>query len=193
MQPDIALQYDSGSGNGPFGLGWNISLPHISQKTDKGLPQYWDGVDDRVDSDVFTMAGAEDPVPLVKTSANEALGNPSVDAVAYDESPVADYRVRKYAPRIEGAFLRIERWQNTIDPGDIFWRVINTQNITTIFGNGKNTRISDPNTTEEGLRIFSWLVAEQYDSHGNAMTFHYAEENSVNVPVTDACELNRSK
>ena len=193
MQPDIALQYDSGSGNGPFGLGWNISLPHISRKTDKGLPQYRDGVDDRDDSDVFTMADAEDLVPLVKTGANEASGNPSVDADAFDESPVGEYRVRKYAPRIEGGFLRIERWQNKVDPGDIFWRVINTQNVTTVFGNSKNSRIQDPNAAEAGLRIFSWLVAERYDSHGNAMTFNYAEENSVNVRVTDACELNRSK
>src|SRR5215475_11031071 len=57
--PQLTLSYDSGAGNGPFGLGWNLSLPAITRKTDKGLPQYID-VDD---SDVFILSGAEDLVP----------------------------------------------------------------------------------------------------------------------------------
>ena len=40
--PQLALSYDSGSGNGAFGLGWSIGLPSISRKTDKGLPSYQD-------------------------------------------------------------------------------------------------------------------------------------------------------
>ena len=38
--PQLSLSYDSGSGNGPFGFGWSLSLPSITRKTDKGLPQY---------------------------------------------------------------------------------------------------------------------------------------------------------
>ena len=41
--PQLALSYDSGAGNGPFGFGWHLSLPAISRRTDKGLPQYDDG------------------------------------------------------------------------------------------------------------------------------------------------------
>src|SRR5215471_21778792 len=67
--PQLALSYDSGAGNGPFGLGWNLSLPAITRKTDKGLPQY----DDSEESDVFILSGAEDLVPAFKTDAN---GNP---------------------------------------------------------------------------------------------------------------------
>ncbi len=37
--PQISLAYDSGAGNGPFGFGWSLSLPSITRKTDKGLPQ----------------------------------------------------------------------------------------------------------------------------------------------------------
>ena len=47
--PQLSLAYDSGAGNGPFGLGWNLSLPSITRKTDKGLPKY----QDEVESDVF--------------------------------------------------------------------------------------------------------------------------------------------
>src|SRR5262245_40091233 len=59
FRPQLALTYDSGAGNGPFGLGWSLSLPVITRKTDKGLPQYID-IDD---SDVFILSGAEDLVP----------------------------------------------------------------------------------------------------------------------------------
>jgi hypothetical protein len=46
--PQLALSYDSGAGNGLFGFGWNLSLPSITRKTDKGLPQYRDGEDSDV-------------------------------------------------------------------------------------------------------------------------------------------------
>src|SRR5436309_6673212 len=47
--PQLALSYDSGAGNGPFGWGWGLSLPSITRKTDKGLPTYQDADE----SDVF--------------------------------------------------------------------------------------------------------------------------------------------
>ena len=37
FDPQLSLSYDSGAGNGPFGLGWSLSLPTITKKTDKGL------------------------------------------------------------------------------------------------------------------------------------------------------------
>src|ERR1700710_893139 len=42
FSPQLSLTYDSGAGNGPFGLGWNLSLPSIGRKTDRGLPKYED-------------------------------------------------------------------------------------------------------------------------------------------------------
>src|SRR4249920_887769 len=59
--PQLSLSYDSGSGNGPFGFGWALSLPSITRKTDRGLPQYRDGEE----SDVFLLSGAEDLVPVL--------------------------------------------------------------------------------------------------------------------------------
>ena len=32
--PQLVLTYDSGAGNGAFGLGWSLSLPAITRKTD---------------------------------------------------------------------------------------------------------------------------------------------------------------
>ncbi|MDJ0675856.1 MAG: SpvB/TcaC N-terminal domain-containing protein [Calothrix sp. MO_167.B42] len=37
----LSLDYDSGAGNGIFVLDWNLSLPSITRKTDKGLTRYW--------------------------------------------------------------------------------------------------------------------------------------------------------
>src|SRR5678815_5610656 len=37
--PAVGLAYDSGHGNGPFGIGFALSVPAITRKTDKGLPR----------------------------------------------------------------------------------------------------------------------------------------------------------
>ncbi|MEV4643246.1 SpvB/TcaC N-terminal domain-containing protein [Actinoplanes sp. NPDC049548] len=34
--PNLALSYGFGSGNGPFGLGWHLSMPSITRRTEKG-------------------------------------------------------------------------------------------------------------------------------------------------------------
>src|SRR5437667_1827469 len=64
--PQLSLSYDSGAGNGPFGFGWNLSLPSITRKTDKGLPKYRDAEE----SDVFILSGAEDLVPVYRQDAD---------------------------------------------------------------------------------------------------------------------------
>jgi hypothetical protein len=43
FSPQLALSYNSGGGNSPFGLGWDMGVPSISRKTDKRLPTYRDG------------------------------------------------------------------------------------------------------------------------------------------------------
>ncbi len=42
FRPSIALSYNSGSGNGIFGLGWNAEPPSITRKTEKKLSEYND-------------------------------------------------------------------------------------------------------------------------------------------------------
>ena len=37
--PQLSLSYDSGAGKGPFGWGWSLSIPSVTRKTDKGLPE----------------------------------------------------------------------------------------------------------------------------------------------------------
>lgn len=40
---------------------WNLWLPSITRKTDKGLPRYWDDQE----SDGVILSGAEDVVPIL--------------------------------------------------------------------------------------------------------------------------------
>ena len=185
--PQLSLSYDSGAGNGPFGLGWNLPLPAITRKTDKGLPQY----DDAEESDVFILSGAEDLVPAFKTGANGNLllaqGKPVID----DEPRAvagAVFRVRRYRPRIEGLFARIERWTNTTN-GEVHWRSISKDNVTTLYGRTENARIFDQ---ADKSRLFSWLICESYDDKGNAILYEYKSEDSVKVDISQVNEKNRT-
>jgi Salmonella virulence plasmid 65kDa B protein/Insecticide toxin TcdB middle/N-terminal region/Insecticide toxin TcdB middle/C-terminal region/FG-GAP-like repeat len=167
----LSISYDSGAGNGIFGLGWNLALPSITRKTDKGLPRYWDSKD----FDVFILSGAEDLVPVLKD------GN--VDELVRD-----GYQVRRYRPRVEGLFARIERWTK-VDTGEMHWRSITKDNITTLYGQTTESRIADPTAPNH---IFSWLICESYDDKGNTIRYQYKAENSDGVSLAHAHEHNRT-
>lgn len=179
--PQLSLSYDSGSGNGPFGMGWNLSLPSIIRKTDKGLPKY----QDEIESDVFILSGAEDLVPvLVKDGDNWIL-----ERVDNGQIRNVEYRIKRYRPRIEGLFARIERWTNIKDSNEIIWRSISKDNITTWYGITENSRIQYKEN--EFTKIFSWLICESYDDKGNAIIYDY-EKDPENINKGSLNEYNRA-
>jgi Salmonella virulence plasmid 65kDa B protein/Insecticide toxin TcdB middle/N-terminal region/Insecticide toxin TcdB middle/C-terminal region len=98
------------------------------------------------------------------------------------------YSVRRYRPRIEGLFARIERWTNKNNPEDSFWRSISKDNITTWYGKTEESRIANP---ADASQIFSWLICQSYDDKGNAIVYEYAAENSDNVNLAQPQESNR--
>ncbi len=175
--PQLSLSYDSGSGNGPFGLGWNLSLPTITRKTDKGLPRY----EDATDSDTFILSGAEDLVPVLKQDGGG-------DWVR-DEFDREGYRIVRYRPRTEWLFARIERWTRQTD-GETYWRSISRDNVTTCYGKSVNSRIADP---ADSSRVFSWLISESFDDKGNAITYEYVAENSSNISSELQFEARRTE
>lgn len=182
--PQLTLSYDSGAGNGAFGFGWTASPPSITRKTDKGLPQYRDADD----SDVFVLAGAEDLVPELRQDADggwacDASGRPVVH-----EDEVEGYRVRRYRPRIEGLFARIERWTRIGAPDDVHWRSISQDDVLSVYGLDGTSRIADP--VSPG-RIFTWLICETRDDKGNAVLYGYKPEDGDGVDLSRAHERNR--
>jgi len=184
--PQLSLSYDSGSGNGPFGVGWTLSLPAITRKTDKGLPRYLDSND----SDVFLLASYEDLVPTFKKDQNDTWIGDTSGNIVFDEFKRGGYKVRRYRPRVEGLFALIERWTNEVQHGDCFWRLISKDNTTTWYGKTSQARISDP---EDDTKIFSWLISETYDDKGNVIAYEYEPENDRNINLTLPSEQNRKR
>jgi hypothetical protein len=184
LSPNLSLVYDSGNSNGPFGLGWRLSPDSITRKTDAGLPKY----QDLVDSDVFLMSDAEDLVPIFQRERGNIVMDQETERPAIREEFRQGYTIRRYSPRVEGSYLRIERWINTAD-GSIHWRTITPNNVTALYGTTENSKIYNPNDPSQ---VFSWLLAETYDTRGNAMIFQYKSENSQNVPLSSANERNRT-
>ncbi|MEW8508359.1 MAG: SpvB/TcaC N-terminal domain-containing protein [Candidatus Thiodiazotropha sp.] len=171
--PELALSYDSGAGNGPFGLGWSLNLPSITRKTDKGLPRYLDAEQ----SDVFLLSNAEDLVPVLNPDGSRFE----------DGSSFADYTIHRYRPRVEGLFARIERWTRKVD-GDVHWRSLSKDNTLTIYGKDSTSRIADP---QDPGRVFSWLVCESRDDKGNGILYDYKAEDGAGVDSSDVHERNR--
>jgi len=148
--PTLALQYSSGNGNGVFGLGWDLSIPRVTRKTEKGLPKY-DG------TDVFVMSGAEDLVPCLEKVVDPITGQDSWRV----RQPVvtATHTIYRYRPRTEGLFARIERWVNNTN-GDEHWRTITKDNNTSVYGASPDCCIADPS---DGRRVYQWLLEETFD------------------------------
>jgi RHS repeat-associated protein len=186
--PTVALTYDSGAGNGAFGLGWSLGIPAITRKTSKGLPLYQDAVN----SDVFMLSGAEDLVPLLDKVVDPVGAITWTARSSTRQIGAYTFAVDAYRPRVEAGFARIERWTDT-GSGQVHWRTITTDNVTSLYGlsgpaadsvyglgaQDANSRIADP---ADGSQIFSWLVDLSFDSRGNAIRYLYKTEDASNVP-----------
>ncbi|MET1161991.1 MAG: SpvB/TcaC N-terminal domain-containing protein, partial [Pseudoxanthomonas sp.] len=169
--PELSLSYDSGAGNGPFGFGWSLALPAIVRKTDKGLPRYCDAVV----PDEFILSGAEDLVPaLVRDDDGMWIPDTAPERMVDGQT----YRIRRYRPRIEGLFARIECWTNAGDAADVFWRSISKDNITSWYGRTAQSRIADPG---DPSRIFSWLICQSHDDKGKVIVYNYKAEDSARI------------
>jgi RHS repeat-associated protein len=153
MSPKLALEYSTGYGNGPFGLGWQLAVPAITVKTEGGIPRY------RGD-DVFVLSGAEDLVQVGETASG---------------SGAARVVRRQYRPRTEGGFALIER---VTRQGVDHWEAISRDGILSRFGVSAAERVADPG---DPSRVASWLLAESEDSNGNRIVYEYAPEDEAGL------------
>lgn len=168
--PQLGLSYDSGLGNGPFGLGWALSAPMITRKTQRGVPRY-------TDEDTFVLAGAEDLVPAAESAGPDVTWGGHT------------YHRTRFTPQLESAYARIERWENPAEPADSIWRVVSSSNVTSWFGLDDRARVSDP---DEPGHVFQWLLSVIHDDKGNVSTYEYLPEDSNGVDESDPHERHRT-
>jgi RHS repeat-associated protein len=146
FQPQLNLVYSTGNGNGPFGLGWSLSIPGISRKTSRGIPRYAD------ESDTFLLSGAEDLVPITGTPGTT-----------------------RYRPRTEGLFARIEHrrdpqtdhWEVRSKDGLV------SRYGTPLSIRGDPAVVANP---ENRSQIFNWKLSETKDSFGNTIRYDYERQ-----------------
>lgn len=177
--PELSLQYSSGNGNGPFGLGWDLSVPMVSRKTEKGIPRY-------TDDDIFVLSGAEDLVPRTE------------DETPWKPETVGNYRVTTYRPRTEGLFAMIERWERISGPAeptlnDIFWKITTKDNITSIYGLSITASLRNPTIDRNPAQgVFQWHLELTYDDKGNYIRYGYKNDTVTDL-ANRPSEAHRSK
>jgi RHS repeat-associated protein len=176
--PAVGLSYNSGGGSGVFGMGWDLSIPAISRKTEKLLPQY----QDEEESDTFILSGAEDLVPLLE---NDGGGGWQRYERQKTEGGAA-FTVRRYRPRIEGLFVVIEKWKNNAS-GETHWKIVTRDNIHSYYGITPESRLSDPN---DASRVFEWRLCRTHDDKGNVCVYEYKKEDFAGIE-NKASEKNR--
>jgi len=183
--PTLSLSYNSGGGNSLFGLGWNLSLPSIKRKTDKGLPQYIDSIE----SDTFLFSEAEDLVPEFNKEPDGSFTMDSNGDYVLNEkdSPDGLHKIKSYRPRIEGLFARIERWTEKAN-GTIRWRVITKENVTTLLGWSSNSVIVD---SKDSTKIFEWFPEFVFDDKGNCAQYIYKPEDEKGFDISLLSNRNR--
>lgn len=173
--PQLVLEYDSSSGNSPYGLGWSLNgLLTIAINTRKGLPKY-DG------KETFIFSGDGELVPVLRLQ--DGQWQPWIDNRG-------DFWVHCFRGRVENTHIRIEQWVHKITRR-MHWRTRDIQNVVTVYGldSSGQSRMADPS---DPSRTFAWLPEAQFDPDGNAIQFDYAAENRDGVDPSLSYERSRA-
>src|SRR5262249_14446441 len=122
------------------------------------------------------LSGAEDLIPLLVSNGDGGWVPDPVPPVA---TGAGTFSVRRYRPRAEAGFARIERWQDTVT-GEVHWQTVTRDNVTSLYGQDTSSRIADP---ADPSHVFTWLLDLSYDDRGNAISYQYKPEDTANVPA----------
>jgi RHS repeat-associated core domain len=174
--PALVLGYSSGSGNSPFGLGFDVRVPVVARRTSQGVPRY-------DDTDAYLLSEAEDLVPAL-------IGQPDGTWTADVRTTTIDgaaHRVQRFRPRVDTVFTRVERCE-ALDTGNVFWRTVSRANVTSVFGRTPSGRVADP---ADPRRVFQWLLEEVRDDRGNVTTYEYKAEDTTGVSPAALHEQHR--
>lgn len=148
LHPALSLLYSTGTGNGPFGLGWRLSVPDVSRKTSKGVPIYDDS------QDIFLISNSEDLVP-----------------VSTDKGSTT------YRPRTDSSFAHITHYTSQTDNyWEVHTRdgMIRTYGTPGQAGSDPAALVNPT----DSRRVFTWNPSTLCDPFGNRVTYEYEIEKS---------------
>ena len=146
FSPALALTYDSGYGNGPFGIGWRIDgIPYIGRQTEGRQPFYTDYPDgDSIDND----------------QDNEMDEFDEFDTFFYNgQDELVPTKDGSWRYRTEENFIRLRR----VDGG---WVATRKDGVTLKFGSTSASRVQGPTG-----QIYMWCLDLIGDTHDNQINF----------------------
>ena len=170
MQPNLALTYSSGGGNGWLGVGWDISIPSITVETRWGVPRY----DSQMESEVYVYGGEQ----LVTKDGNGAFRKLPHRTNQWTYRYELDQDgYEQFWPRKNEVFDSIVRHGS--GPNNYWWTVTHKNGVTDYYGgyasdssmnNNCVLRTGDNNTSGA---IAHWALAESVDLFGNSVRYYY--------------------
>jgi RHS repeat-associated protein len=164
MQPQVAISYNSGGGNGWLGLGWNVQMPAVSIDTRWGVPRY----DESKETETYSLNGEQ------------------LSPVAHRGEPKNRSNEKRFYPRVEGSFSRIIRHGDS--PKNYWWEVTDKNGTRYSYG-GSGTTLNESavlRTNEAGNgpdkgNIAHWALLETRDLDGNFVRYHYTKQQDEGI------------
>ncbi|MGM7912038.1 SpvB/TcaC N-terminal domain-containing protein [Yersinia enterocolitica] len=164
--PALAVHYSSQAGNGPFGMGWGLSLPHISRRTRLGVPAYQH-------SDEFLGPDGEVLVP--RHRADGSLDS-DIRHQLLNTPLGSDFSVTSYRSRVEQDFSLWEFWAGVDEKAGDFWVQYSADGQVFLLGKNPQARVFNPDNQTQTAQ---WLLESSVSVNGEQCYYHYRAEDDV--------------
>jgi hypothetical protein len=161
LQPDIAVKYDSGNGNGWMGIGWDVAVSEITIDVRWGVPRY----DAAKETETYMFDGEQ----LTPVAHRGSLQDRSAEKI--------------FRTRVEGQFYRIVRHGD--HPANYWWEVTDKSGTRYFYGGTQGGSGPDPEATLAAPitgNIFRWMLREVRDTWGNTIQYGYDHVNDYGIP-----------
>ncbi|UUC44935.1 toxin TcdB middle/N-terminal domain-containing protein [Flavobacterium cerinum] len=186
MQPQLTVQYNSESGNGWLGKGWDLNLPALSIDTRWGVP-----ILDKVkETEIYSLGGEQLMFPdNYLPNRHQNVGN----LITTEQQDRNNSGTKIFATRKQ-SFSKIERFGTS--PSTYYWKVTGTDGVISWYG-GKTS--VDPNAVVYAAGgIVHWALYMTEDTYGNNVRYYYdnytiSNQNGINSNLNGGVVFNPSR
>ena len=163
MQPNLALNYNSGGGSGWLGVGWDIPIPAITLDTRWGVPRY----NGSVETEIYLLNGEQ----LITKDGN-------------GEPHKMPHRTNQQISRLPDGTQFYARFGDAHDsiirhgdnPRNYWWEVVDRNGVTHYYGRYHDAVFADrpASLADDHGNVARWMLAESRDPYGNAVRYFYS-------------------